>query len=158
MSSHGPSLGLTGSFKRTLWFSSFCKAVFTFSKKNTFSKPSEHHGTRLWSLLYITKVQGTLMDLHGPPNGPCEADFGGPLPIKDPPRSKLNFFLIDLKTTDKLKDTAWLEVNRTFGCREENYLGHYLWNEKSDCFQTRLLIWICQLSRHLSKKVDDFGP
>ena len=59
--------------------------------KNTFSKPSEHHGTRLWSLLYFTKVQGTLMDLHGPPNGPlngpCEADFGGPWPIKDPPGS-----------------------------------------------------------------------
>ena len=33
MTSHGPSLGLTGSFKRTLWFSRFCKAVFTFSKK-----------------------------------------------------------------------------------------------------------------------------
>ena len=53
---HGPSwtlkwtlkLGLTGSFKRTF----------------------EHHGTRLWLLLYFTKVQGTLMDLHGPPNGP----------------------------------------------------------------------------------------
>ena len=24
----------------------------------------EYHGTRLWSLLYFTKVQGTLMDLH----------------------------------------------------------------------------------------------
>ena len=28
-----PSLGLTGSFKRTLWFSRFWKAVFTFSRK-----------------------------------------------------------------------------------------------------------------------------
>ena len=33
MTSHGPSLGLTGSFKRTLWFLRFCKAVFTFFKK-----------------------------------------------------------------------------------------------------------------------------
>ena len=34
--SHGHSLGLTGSFERTLWFSRFCKAVFTFSKKEAF--------------------------------------------------------------------------------------------------------------------------
>ena len=27
------------------------------------------------------------------------------------------FFFIDLKTMDKLKNTAWFEVNRTFGCR-----------------------------------------
>ena len=33
MTSHGPSLDLTGSFKRTLWYSSLCKAVFSFSKK-----------------------------------------------------------------------------------------------------------------------------
>ena len=39
MPSHGPSLGLTGSFKRTLWFSRFCKAVFTFSKKIYSLKP-----------------------------------------------------------------------------------------------------------------------
>ena len=56
--------------------------------KNTFSKPSGHHGTRLWSLLYFTKAQGTLRDLHGPPNGPsnlpCEAYIGGPLLIKGP--------------------------------------------------------------------------
>ena len=32
MTSHGPSLGHTGSFKRTLGFSTFRKAVFTFSK------------------------------------------------------------------------------------------------------------------------------
>ena len=30
MTSHGPSLGPTGSFERTLRFSGFCKAVFTF--------------------------------------------------------------------------------------------------------------------------------
>ena len=38
--------------------------------KHIFSKPSEHHGTRLWSLLTLTKAQGTLRDLHGPLNGP----------------------------------------------------------------------------------------
>ena len=27
------------------------------------------------------------------------------------------FHFIDLKTTDKLKNTAWFEVNRTFRCR-----------------------------------------
>ena len=31
---------------------------------HTFSKPSEHHGTGFWSLLYFTKAQGTLLDLH----------------------------------------------------------------------------------------------
>ena len=66
MTSHGPSLGLTGSFKWALCFLRLCKAVFTFSKKNTLFKPSEHHGTRLWSLVYFTKVQGTLGNLHGP--------------------------------------------------------------------------------------------
>ena len=71
----------------TLWFLRFCKAVCTFSKKNTFFKPSEHHGIRLWSLLYFTKVHRTLMDLHGPLNWHCEADFGGPLPIEAPPGS-----------------------------------------------------------------------
>ena len=33
MTSHGLSLGPTGSFKRTLGFSRFCKAVLTFTKK-----------------------------------------------------------------------------------------------------------------------------
>ena len=28
------------------------------------------------------------------------------------------FFSIDLMTTDKLRNTAWFEVNRTFSCRE----------------------------------------
>ena len=115
MPSHGRSLGLTGLFKRTLWFSRFCKALFTFynktidlvflfthrrkshysqiiscpdlfsrslwflrfrkagftfSKKNTFSKPSEYYGTCLWSLLYFTKVQGTLIEFYVPLNGP----------------------------------------------------------------------------------------
>ena len=37
---------------------------------HTFSKPSEHHGTGLGSLLYFTKAQTTLMDLHRPPNCP----------------------------------------------------------------------------------------
>ena len=36
----------------------FVKALLTFFK-NALSKPSEHHGTRLWSLLYFTKLQVT---------------------------------------------------------------------------------------------------
>ena len=51
-------------------FRDSARLVLPFCLKNTFFKPSEHYGTRLWSLLYFTKVQGTLMDLHGPPNGP----------------------------------------------------------------------------------------
>ena len=38
-------------------------------------------------------------------------------PSRVPPRSKLVNLKIKLKTTDKLKNTAWLEVNQTFGCR-----------------------------------------
>ena len=63
------------------------------------------------------------MDLHGHPNGPlngpCEADFRGPLVKKGPPGSfhgpNWYFFYIDLLTTDKLKFTAWFKVNPTFG-------------------------------------------
>ena len=29
-----------------------------------------------------------------------------------------NFFSIDLKTTDKIKNTDWFKINWTFGCRE----------------------------------------
>ena len=32
--------------------------------------PSNHVGTLIWSLSNCTKAQGTLLDLHGPPNGP----------------------------------------------------------------------------------------
>ena len=37
----------------------------------------------VWSLWNSTKAQGTLMDLHGPPNGPYEANFRGPLVKKE---------------------------------------------------------------------------
>ena len=40
-----------------------------------------------WSLWNSTKAQGTLMDLHGPPNGPYEANFRGPLVKKGPAES-----------------------------------------------------------------------
>ena len=42
-----------------------------------------------WSLWNSTRAQRTLLDHHGPPNGPqngsCEANFGGPLLKKGPP-------------------------------------------------------------------------
>ena len=42
-----------------------------------------------WSLWNCTRAQRTLLDHHGPPNGPqngsCEANFGGPLVKKGPP-------------------------------------------------------------------------
>ena len=71
-----------------------------------FLQAEEGRGTKFFTHTYFTH--------RG--DKPCEADYGGPLPIKGPPGS-LHFF-IDLKTTDKLKNTAWFEVNRTFGCRE----------------------------------------
>ena len=53
-----------------------------------FSSPSNHVGTLIRSLSNCTKAQGTLLDLHGPPNGPLngpsEANFWGPLVKKGP--------------------------------------------------------------------------
>ena len=88
----------------------FLKAIFTLWKI-------------CWSLWYITRDQGTLLDLHGHPNGPvhgpCEADLRGPFVKKGAPGSfhgpNWSFFYTDLLTTDKLNFTAWFEVNPTFG-------------------------------------------
>ena len=45
----------------------------------TLSSPSNHFGTMFWSLWSSIRAQGTLLDLHGPPNGPkngpCETKF-----------------------------------------------------------------------------------
>ena len=53
-----------------------------------FSGPSNHVGRLIWSLSNSTKAQGTLLDLHGPPNGPqngpSEANFRGPFVKKGP--------------------------------------------------------------------------
>ena len=53
---------------------------------------------------------------------PARLILGNPCQLKalqGPSKVQINhFFFIDLKTTDKLKNTAWFEVNRTFGCRE----------------------------------------
>ena len=35
-----------------------------------------------WVTWFYNMNQGTLLDLHGPLNGPCDADFGGALTIK----------------------------------------------------------------------------
>ena len=66
-----------------------------------FFSPSNHVGTLTWSFPNSTKAQGTLLDLHGPPNvpqnGPCEANFRAPLVKKGPAGSdhgpKLSIFL-----------------------------------------------------------------
>ena len=44
---------------------------------------------------------------------PCQSKA-----LLDPSKVQIDNFFIDLKTTDKLKNTAWSEVNRTSGCRE----------------------------------------
>ena len=55
----------------------------------TFFRPFERLVTTFGLSWYYNLNQGTLLDLHGPPNGPwngpCEADCGGPLPIKGLP-------------------------------------------------------------------------
>ena len=39
--------------------------------------------------------------------------------LQGPSKDQIDqFFSIDLRTTDKLKNTAWFEVNRTSGYRE----------------------------------------
>ena len=95
--SHGPSVGLTGSFKRTLLFSRFCKAVFTFSNKIHSFKPCEQH-------VYGHCCTSPTGIPHGPswnPKGTLRLTlrdwFWGTLadkrPSRVPPRSKLiNFF------------------------------------------------------------------
>ena len=77
--------------------------MFIFSREKI-SKPSEPHETCLCSLLYFTKAQGALLDLHGHPNGPingpCEANFKGLFGEKGP--SKLIFLkniLLDNRQT-----------------------------------------------------------
>ena len=59
--------------------------------QNALSYPSQNIMEDFWSLWYNTRAQGTLLDLHGhlsgPLNGPCEADFRGPLLKKGPPLS-----------------------------------------------------------------------
>ena len=52
--------------------------------------------------------QGTLLDLHGPQNGPCEANIWGPLVKKRP--KLINF----LRLVSRLP-TARFKVKRTFG-------------------------------------------
>ena len=96
--------------------------MFLHFLKNTFAKPSEHHGIRLWSLLYFTKAQGTLMDPKMDPKiDPTRLILEDPCRLKalqGPSKVQIGqFSFIDLTTTDKLENTAWFEVNGTSGCR-----------------------------------------
>ena len=69
--------------------------------------------------VYFTKAQGTLMD---PKIDPARLILGDPCrskALQGPSKDQIDqFFSIDLRTTDKLKNTAWFEVNRTSGYRE----------------------------------------
>ena len=49
-----------------------------------FSSPSKHVGSLIWSLFNSTKAQGTLLNLHGPLNGPRVANFWRPALKKAP--------------------------------------------------------------------------
>ena len=114
---------LQGPFKEPYDFQDPARLLLPFLK-NTFSKPSEHRGTHLWSLLYFTKVQGTLMDLHGPQMDPkidpARLILEDPCQLKalqGPSKVQIDQFCIGLKTTDILKNTAWFEANQKSGCR-----------------------------------------
>ena len=80
--SHGPSMDPTGPLKWTSKLWSHFQARFAISTSYTLCNHSNHVGTLFWSLLISTKAQWTLLDLHGPlngpQNGPCEANFRGP--------------------------------------------------------------------------------
>ena len=58
------------------------------TKIGFFSYPSNHVRTLFWALWNSTKAHGTLLDLHGPPNGPqngpSEVNFRGPFVKKGP--------------------------------------------------------------------------
>ena len=74
------------------------------------SSPSNPVWSLIWSFSNSTKAQETLLNLHGPWNGPWEANFWGPL-LKKAPAGSLSgpnwsIFLIGLKTTDKLEYSA----------------------------------------------------
>ena len=64
----------------------------------------------------------TFMDPQLDPKiDPARLILGDPCRLKalqGPSKVQIDqFFFIDPKTMDKLKNTAWFEVNRTFGCR-----------------------------------------
>ena len=79
MTSNRPSLGPTHYFKKRPYdFRDTASSCLSF-QKNTFSKPSDHHGACLLSLLYFTKAQGTLMDPQMDPKiDPARLILGDP--------------------------------------------------------------------------------
>ena len=67
------------------------------------------------TFLVIMKLYQCSRDPPGPQYEPSEAKIRGPLIEKGPSWSKLtNFFYIGCQTTNKLKFTAWFEINLTF--------------------------------------------
>ena len=102
----------------TIFFGILCSLV----PKNLFTP----------NVLYITKAQGTLVNLHGHPNGPlnrlCQAGCWGPSIKKGPPWSKLIFFykLISRQQT-KLNLQPGLSQIRYSVKKKYNYFN-YLWS------------------------------
>ena len=96
MTSHGPSLGPTGSFKRTLGFSRFCKAVFTFSKKIHSLNPlniMEHVYGHCCTSPRFREPSWTSMDPKIDPARLILGTLADKRPSRDPLWSKLiNFF------------------------------------------------------------------
>ena len=99
----------------------------------TFSGPLQWLVTTLWITWYYNMNQGilifnqrTLLDLHRPTNGPwrwpCKTCFWGSLLInalQGPYKVHIGQYIyIDLWTSDKLKNTAWFEFDRTIGSRD----------------------------------------
>ena len=129
--------------------------------------PFNHVRTLIWSLSNSTKAQGTLLDLHGPPNipqnGPCEDNFRAPLVKKGPAGSdhgpKLSIFL------DRSQDNGqtWIyshvwgqsdipfRSNRDFPTEEDDCAPPALirvkrttfifWLGSCDNVQTEIFIW-----------------
>ena len=84
--------------------------------KNTFSKPSEYHGRvygHCWSSPRIREPSWTFIDPEMDPKvDPARLILGDPCRLKvlqGPSKVQSDPFFIDLKTTDKLKNTAWFE-------------------------------------------------
>ena len=70
----------------------------------------------------LREPSGTFMDPQMDPKiDPARLILEDPCRLKalqGPSKVQIDqFFFIDLKTMDELKNTAWFEVNRTYGCR-----------------------------------------
>ena len=81
--SHDPLIEPTGSINEPQNFRASFRLCFLYLDF-TCCSPSSHVEKLFWSLWNSTKAQGILMDLHGPQDGPYEANYRGPLVKKGP--------------------------------------------------------------------------